>query len=58
MKKDSKFKRYAVDSVITKMKSGWIKFRDLISLFTSQSLSFEAKGRLQSYVYDVIRQLD
>ena len=46
MKKDSKFKRYAVDSVITKMKSGWIKFRYLISLFSSQSLSFEAKGRL------------
>ena len=40
--------QYAVDIVITKIRSGWSKFRDLVHLLAIRSLSFGAKGRLYS----------
>ena len=36
----------AFDSVITRIKNGWCKFRDLVLLLASRGLPLGAKGRL------------
>ena len=41
-------RRGAVDSVITRIKSGWSKFRDLVPLLVSRGLPLGANGRLCS----------
>ena len=38
----------ATDSVITRIKSGWTKSRDLVPLLASRGLPLGAKGRLES----------
>ena len=38
----------ATDSIKTRIRGGWNKFRDLLPLIASRGLLFEAKGRLCS----------
>ena len=38
----------AFDNVITRIRSGWCKFKDLVPLLASRGLPLEAKGRLCS----------
>ena len=38
----------ANDSVVTRIRSGWSKFRDLVPLLASKGLALGAKGRLYS----------
>ena len=44
----------AVESVITKIRSWWSKFRDLLPLLTSKDLSLEAKDRLHSTCIHIV----